>query len=407
MTSGTEAPEAVGFHSARLARIRPAMQRYVDSRGFRGISTMLARRGQIVHVDQVGWRDREADAPMTPDTIFRIYSMTKPIICTALMLLYEEGRFHLYEPLAAYLPAFGKVKVLRQNPDGSTAAEPLRRPIIVRDVMTHTAGLTYGFLNDSPVSALYRETGVVGDASDTLKVAIDRLAQLPLAFQPGTRWHYSVGIDVAARLIEVISGRPLRDFLQERIFGPLAMDDTDFAVPADKLGRLAAMYGMPEVTAAPSADTVSTRQDMSASYPTDRPDTFQRGGHGLFSTAPDYMRFAQMLLSGRTPAGEQIIGRKTLELMHSNHLPAGLLPYEIGGMPSPGYGFGLGSRVLMDVAASMMPGSVGEFGWAGAAKTYFWVDPREQLVGLFMTQALSDPNTPERTFRQLAYQALD
>ncbi|MEI7771160.1 MAG: serine hydrolase domain-containing protein [Chloroflexales bacterium] len=416
MTNGIETPETVGLSSARLAHIRPAMQRYIDQRGFRGISTLLARRGKLVHFEQVGWRDREADLPMAPDTIFRIYSMTKPIICAALMTLYEEGRFHLFDPLAAYIPAFGAVKVLRKTDSGDTVEEKLIRPITVRDLLTHTSGLTYSFLDNSPVSAIYREAGMMSDAGRTLAEIIDGLAKLPLAYQPGTRWHYSVGIDVAARLIEVIGGQPLRAFLQERIFTPLGMVDTDFGVAPAKLSRLAAMYGLPDIAGRTTSFVTlveafnkgfNRRIDISDTYPVDTPDTFVRGGHGLFSTAPDYMRFAQMLLNGGTLAGERIIGRKTLDLMHSNHIPANLLPYEIGGVPADGYGFGLGSRVLQDVGASALPGSVGEFGWGGAAKTYYWVDPREELVGIFMTQSMVSFDAPDKMFQLLAYQALD
>jgi CubicO group peptidase (beta-lactamase class C family) len=416
MQSDLEKPEAVGFSSARLARIKPAMQRYVDERGFRGISTMLARHGKIVHSEQVGWRDRESNAPMAQDTIFRLYSMTKPIVCTALMMLYEEGRFQLFEPLAAYLPAFGKVRVYKQNPDDTAGEEKLSRMITVRDLLTHTAGLTYNFLDDSPVSEMYRKPGFLGDSNRCLEEVVDDLASLPLAFQPGTRWHYSMGIDVAARLIEVLSGLPLREFLKQRILDPLAMIDTDYCVPAEKYDRLAAMYGLPDI-AGPNTSIktmveafnngCNERQDVSETYPVDKPETFVRGGYGLFSTAKDYMRFAQMLLNGGTLDGQPVIGRKTLDLMHSNHLPTRLLPIELGGAPVSGYGFGLGSRVLLDVAASGVPGSPGEFGWSGAAKTYYWVDPVEEIVGVFMTQSMFSLDNPDKTFQVLAYQALE
>ena len=254
------------------------------------------------------------------------------------------------------------------------------------------------------------------DAQCSLEAAIDDLARFPLAFQPGSRWRYSVGIDVAARVIEVISGRPLGVFLRERLFEPLGMADTAFGVPPEKRNRLAAMYGRPDVIASgPTmsseleawAKGVNDRLDVSKSYPVDSPDVFMRGGHGLFSTIGDYFRFAQMLANGGELDGERILGRKTLELMHSNLVPAALLPLEIGGLPLPGYGFGLGSRVLLDVAQSGAPGSVGEFGWSGAAKTHYWVDPKEELVGLFMTQSMMSFDLPELDLRALAYQAID
>lgn len=412
MPTNTTPPEAVGMSAARLARIRPVMESYVSERGVVGISTMVSRRGELVHAEQFGHQDKEAGTAMAPDTIFRIYSMTKPIVSTALMLLHEEGRFQLEQPVAQHLPAFGATKVL--GADGSLAEQA--RPMQIRDLLMHTSGLTYDFMADNPVAALYREARIMNDATRTLAALTDELAALPLAFQPGTRWHYSVGIDVAARLVEVLSGQALGDFLHERLFGPLGMVDTGFGVADDQLHRLAAMYGLPDLIG-PDHSFVqlfeaamagfNERIDVSATYPTDTPDVFQRGGLGLFSTAADYLRFAQMLASGGRFDGQRIASRKTLELMHANHLPAELLPYELLGMPAPGMGFGLGSRVMLDVAATAGTGSVGEYGWAGAAKTYYWVDPAEELVGVFMSQYMTGLQLPERDFRSLVYQAID
>ena len=349
---------------------------------------------------------------MTADTIFRLYSMTKPIICTALMTLLEEGRFRLIEPVAKYIPAFGAVKVLEA--DGKLVA-PVR-PILIRDLMTHMSGLSLPFRRGSRRRQNVREGAKLLGADHSLEAVIDDLARFPLAFQPGTRWRYSVGIDVAARVIEVVSGQPLGAFLRERLFEPLGMTDTAFGVPAEKRGRVAAMYGRPDVfdpgvtmgsEFAAWMAGVNDRLDVSKSYPVDSPDVFVRGGHGLFSTIGDYFRFAQMLANGGELDGERIIGRKTLELMHANIVPAALLPLEIGGLPMPGYGFGLGSRVLLDVAQSSAPGSVGEFGWSGAAKTHYWVDPKEEVVGLFMTQSMMSFDVPEMDLRALAYQAIE
>ena len=412
MSNETETPASVGMSSARLARIAPVMESYVNERGVAGISTMISRRGQIVHAEQFGFQDVEAGMSMAPDTIFRIYSMTKPIVSTALMLLHEEGAFQLEQSVAQYLPAFAATKVLAA--DGSLVDQA--RPMQIRDVLSHTSGLTYDFMSDNPVAQMYRDARIMHDAARPLDAVIDELATLPLAFQPGTRWHYSVGIDVAARLIEVLSGQALGDFLQERLFGPLAMADTGFGVPDDQIGRVSAMYGLPDlvgenysavqlVEAALSG--FNERIDVSATYPTSTPDVFQRGGLGLFSTAADYMRFAQMLANGGTLDGTRVVGRKTLELMHSNHMPAELLPYELLGLPVPGMGFGLGSRVMLDVAQTAGSGSVGEFGWAGAAKTYYWVDPAEELVGVFMSQYMTGVLGPDRDFRSLVYQAID
>jgi CubicO group peptidase (beta-lactamase class C family) len=411
MNIAVQPSEAVGMSAKRLERIGPVMQAYVDRGVYAGIVTLIARRGRVVHAGQFGWRDREAGSAMTADAIFRLYSMTKPIVCVALMTLIEEGRFRLIDPVARYIPSFGAVKVM--DADGRLI-DPVR-PMMVRDLMTHMSGLSYHFVEESALGKMY-QGGKLLDAQCPLEAAIDDLARLPLAFQPGTRWRYSVGIDVAARLIEVISGRPLGAFLRERLFDPLGMTDTGFGVPPEKRNRLAAMYGRPDVIApgptmasefAAWMKGVNDRLDVAKSYPVDKPDVFMRGGHGLFSTTGDYFRFAQMLANGGELEGKRIVGRKTLELMHANHVPPALLPLEIGGLPLPGYGFGLGSRVLMDAAQSGAPGSAGEFGWSGAAKTNYWVDPKEQMVGLFMTQSMMSFDLPELDLRALAYQAIE
>ncbi len=412
MSLVTATPESVGMSSSRLERVSTLMQTYVEERGVRGISTLIARRGEVVHAEQFGLRDEDAGRPVTPDTIFRIYSMTKPVASTALMLLHEEGAFQLEHPVATYLPAFASLQVMEA--DGSLV-DPVR-PIEVRNLLTHTSGLTYDFMVDTPVPALYREARIMNDGSRTLEQLIAAITELPLASQPGARWHYSVGIDVAAHLVEVLSGQPLGDFLQERFFEPLGMADTGFGVAEADRSRLAAMYGLPDligrdydlsnlIEAALSG--FNERIDVSGTYPADTPDVFQRGGLGLFSTIGDYWRFAQMLGNGGTFDGQRIIGRKTLELMHQNHLPASLLPWELLDRNNEGLGFGLGSRVLMDVAATAGPGSVGEFGWAGAAKTYFWVDPVEELVAVFMSQYMTGVLLPDRDFRSVVYQAID
>jgi CubicO group peptidase (beta-lactamase class C family) len=402
------APETVGCNAGRLERIKPIMQSYVDHRGFAGISTLLARKGKIIHSAQVGYQDRENKTPLTSDTIFRVYSMTKTIVCTAFMTLFEEGRFQLLDPVARFIPAFGKAKVLT----GTTEAD-LIRPVNIRDLLTHTAGLTYNFLEDSPVSELYRNARVMSDADRSLEATIGELARLPLAYQPGTKWHYSMSIDVVGHLIEIISGKGLQQFLRERLFEPLRMIDTGFSVPAEKQKRIAVIYGNPDVTRNTLGQIfeawstgANVRHDVEPTYPSTNTRTFARGGYGLFSTASDYMRFAQMLLNRGELDGERILSPRTVDLMHMNHLPQSLIPYSIGPILFPGYGFGLGSRVLLDVAESAMPGSVGEYGWAGAAKTYYWVDPKEQMVGVLMSQYMAAFDMPEKDFQAFAYQAL-
>lgn len=406
-------PESVGFSAKRLARIKPIMQSYVEKYGYTGISTMLARRGQIIHFEQIGLQDRDNKTPLSADTIFRIYSMTKPIICTALMILYEEGRFQLFEQVSKYLPAFRKLRVFTGlMPSDEKTVDPVR-PVLIRDLLTHTSGLTYNFLLDSPVSEMYRQAGIMVDATKTLEQTIADLARMPLAFQPGTRWQYSMGIDVAAHLIEVISGQSLQSFLQERLFNPLGMTDTGFHVPAEQQQRLATMYGHPDISISTLVDIYGAwlsgynqQIDLSKTYPSDNTSSFARGGHGLFSTAWDYMRFAQMLLNRGELDGVRILSPRIVDFMHTNHVSPALLPYEIGGIPSAGYGFGLGSRVLLNPAESMMPGSVGEYGWSGAANTYYWIDPQEELIGILMTQFMVGFELPEKYFYALAYQAM-
>ena len=407
----TASPEAVGMSSKRLERIEAGMRAHVDAGTVAGIGTVVSRRGEVVHAGQYGWQDREAGGPMGADTIFRIYSMTKPIVSTALMLLQEEGAFQLEHPVSRYLPAFGAAKVL--TADGAMVDQV--RPMAVQDLLTHTSGLTYDFMIDTPVAQMYRDARIMNDASRTLEEVVDVLAGLPLASQPGARWHYSVGIDVAAHLVQVLTDQPLGDFLAERLFGPLGMPDTAFGVAAAEEERLAAMYGLPDLfgrdhdatrLAEAALSGFNERIDVSQTYPADTPEVFARGGIGLFSTIGDYHRFAQMLANGGELDGERVAGRKTLELMHRNHLRAELLPIEIIADPMPGLGFGLGSRVVIDTAATAGPGTDGEYGWAGAAKTYYWVDPAEDLVGVFMAQYMTGVQTPDRDFRSLVYQAI-
>lgn len=402
---------SVGVDAGRLGRIDALMQGYVDRGVYAGIATVVARRGTVVHAGSYGWSDREAGTPMAPDTVFRLYSMTKPVVCTALMTLVEEGRLTLVDPVAKHLPAFAGVKV---RADDGSLVDPAR-PMTVGDLMAHTSGLTYHFLGDSPVSKMY-DAALIQRADVPLAEAVDDLARFPLAAHPGSRWIYSVGIDVAARVVEVVAGAPLGDVLRARLFAPLGMADTGFGVAEAARGRLAAMYGRPDLlrpgVTSPAAQAAwaqgeNSRVDVSRTYPVDRPEVFQRGGHGLFGTAGDYLRFAQMLCDGGTFEGRRVVGRKTLELMHANRIPAALMPLEIGGVPLPGYGFGLGSRVLLDPAASAAPGSAGEFGWAGAAKTHFWVDPREGVVAVFMAQSLMSFDAPELAMRAVVYGALD
>jgi CubicO group peptidase (beta-lactamase class C family) len=399
--------------NGRFERIEPGLRTLVEERGYPGFATLVSRHGEVVHAGSVGWADREAGVPMAEDTICRIYSMTKPVVYTALMTLYEEGRFQLGDPVSKYIPAFGATRVA--GADGTLEDQSPLRPMQVRDLFTHTCGLSADFCDDM-VGARYRAARLMSDPTRKLEDMIEELATIPLAFQPGTRYHYGAGTDVAAHLIQVLSGRSLGAFLEERLFTPLGMPDTGFGVPAAKRDRLAAMYGVPDLFG-PEATLPALegefaagnvgRQEVAGSHPCDSPEVFQRGGFGLFSTARDFLRFGEMLLSGTTADGTRILGRKTLELMHTNHLPAALLPDLAEVLPEPGWGFGLGSRVALDIGLIGLPGSPGDFGWWGAAGTYYSVDPREGLVSVMMTQFMCGLDAPENLFRALVYQAIE
>lgn len=407
-------PEKVGLSSERLVRIRPAIEKHIADDKIAGAVSLIARRGEVVYSDCVGLMDREANAPMRPDAIFRIYSMTKPIICVALMTLYEQGYFQLITPVSTFIPGFSDLKVFGGESESGVQLVDLEREVTIHDLLTHTSGLTYHFLEYGPVEEMYRVAGV--SSQKPLADFIDDLLRLPLAVQPGTTWRYSVAHDVVAYLIEIISGQPLDVYLHDNLFEPLGMVDTGYYVPEDKLDRFAAMYGScelmePDVTVTrwygEAMDGVNKLLAGARNCPESAPHGVFRGGHGLVSTAPDYMRFCQMLLNSGELDGVRVLGRKTVELMTANQLKPELLPYEIGGVYSPGYGYGLGFNVLMDVGQCGTLGSLAGYGWGGAASTTFWIDPREEFIGISMAQYM--PNGYHligADFRVTAYQAI-
>jgi CubicO group peptidase (beta-lactamase class C family) len=407
-------PEKVGLSSERLARIRPSIEKHIADDKIAGAVSLIARRGEVVYSDCVGLMDREAKVPMRPDAIFRIYSMTKPIICVALMMLYEQGYFQLITPVSNFIPGFSDLKVFSGESESGVQLVDLEREVTIRDLLTHTSGLTYHFLEYGPVEEMYRAAGV--SSQKPLRDFVDDLLRLPLAVQPGTTWRYSVAHDVVAYLIEIISGQPLDVYLHDNLFEPLGMVDTGYYVPEDKLDRFAAMYGScelmePDVTVTrwygEAMDGVNKLLAGARNCLESAPHDVFRGGHGLVSTAPDYMRFCQMLLNSGELDGVRVLSRKTVELMTANQLKPELLPYEIGGVYSPGYGYGLGFNVLMDVGQCGTLGSRGEYGWGGAASTSFWIDPREEFIGISMAQYM--PNGYHligADFRVTAYQAI-
>ncbi|GIX47381.1 MAG: serine hydrolase [Candidatus Tectimicrobiota bacterium] len=401
-------PEEVGLSAARLARLRTHLQRYIDTGKLAGTLTLVARRGRLAYFEPQGYLELEGRRPMQHDTIFRIYSMSKPITSVALMMLYEQGYFQLDDPVHAFIPGWKDPGVFVSGTYPAFVTVPPQRPMTVRDLLTHTAGLTYGFMERSNVDAAYRQLRV-GDRNQpgyTLKDMVDTLATLPLEFSPGTRWNYSVATDVVGYLVEVLSGQRFDVFLREHLFAPLGMHDTGFTVAPQQLPRLACNYLRLEDGHLQCIDAPETSE-----Y---RERTFFSGGGGLVSTALDYFRFTLMLRNGGELDGVRVLGRKTLELMTMNHLPGGqdlaslALPGRFTETAYAGVGFGLGFSVLLDPTRAQIVGTPGEYAWGGAASTAFWVDPREDLIVIFLTQLMPSSAYPlRRELRVLTYAALD
>ena len=395
----TVTPETVGLSSTRLARLSPVMKGYLNQGTFAGMVTLIARKGQVAHLEAFGWQDIENKRPMTTETIFRIYSMTKPVTSTAVMMLCEEGKLRLADPLSRYLPEFKAPRVIVARPDGSYDLVPARREITIHDLLTHTGGLSYGSDEHSALDKLYRETVPGLDKEfKTLEKWMQGFAaaRLPLAFQPGTDFRYGFSIDVLGYIIQLASGQAFDEFLQERIFTPLGMSDTAFWVPSEKMPRLAAVY-QPDNDGRLKAFEPFGFDDIT------QPARKPFGGGGLVSTVGDYFHFGQMLLNGGELGGARLLGRKTVEWMLQNHLPEGVHP-----MGELANGFGLGGSVLLHPGLSHRPGSPGKFGWGGAANTEWWIDPAEQLNCLLMLQYMPCFTIPiVEDFAQLAYQALE
>ena len=395
-----------GVDPARLARLREHFDRYVGDGRLPGWLAVLHRDGET-HLECSGRRDLEAGLPVEEDTLWRIYSMTKPITSVAAMMLWEEGRFELKDPVARFLPEFEAPRVYR----GGTAAKPVTRPAVepirMWHLLTHTSGLTYGFHAAHPVDAMYRAAGFEWSTPPGLDLAAccERWAALPLLFEPGSEWNYGVSTDVLGRVVEVIAGQPLDAFLAARVLGPLGMPETGFHAPEADHGRLAALY-------TPDAATGrATRLDALGAAALRPPDCLSGGG-GLVSSASDYLRFARMLLGGGELDGVRLLSPRTLRLMTSNQLPGGA-DLEAVGRPLfsettfDGVGFGLGFSVVVDPVAGRSASSLGEFAWGGAASTAFWVDPAERMTVLFFTQLLPSSSYPLRSqLHQMVHQAL-
>ena len=400
------APEQVGLSAQRLGRIGTWMKGWVDSGKLPGMVVCVMRKGQLDFAETYGKADVERGKEIRPDTIFRIYSMTKPLTSTAIMMLYEEGRFQLDDPISKFIPAFANPRVYAGGSRGKIDSLPAEREINFRDLLTHTSGLTYGFMESNPVDALYRakDNGVDFQTGDTsLKDIVERLATFPLIAQPGKAWNYSVATDVLGYLVEVISGQPFQVYLKEKVLKPLGMVDTDFHVPADKHERFAANY-----QAGPGGKLEVIDDPAKSRYLA--PRKVNSGGGGLVSTAADYLRFCKFMLNKGELEGTRLLGRKTVELMTMNHLKGDMADM---GMPRfsestyYGIGFGLGFSVTIDPAKAHILGSPGEYAWGGAASTAFWCDPKEDMAVVLLTQLMPSSTYPiRRELRVLTYQAI-
>src|SRR5437879_2511256 len=411
-------PESAGMSKAAFDRLEEHTKTpYVEAGRFPGTQLLVYRCGKIVHSAVQGFADVERKAPMKDDTIFRIYSMTKPITSVAFGMWVEEGRVALAEPVHKYIPEWKTLGVFQAGTAPAFLTKPPSRPMLIVDLLRHTSGLTYGFQQRSNVDAAYRELKI-GEVvtSGTLQSMVDDLAKIPLEFSPGEAWNYSVATDVIGYLIGLISGKPFEQFLKERILDPLGMNDTDFFVPKDKAHRFAACYsadpqGGMTFHATERKGTLTLQDDpTTSSFLT--PPSFISGGGGLCSTAADYLTFCRALLNGGELGGVRLLGPKTLKLMTSNHLPDGVdLPAMSRSLFSEaaynGIGFGLGFAVTMNPAQTLVAGSPGEFNWGGAATTSFWIDPVEELITIFMTQVLPSSAYPlRRELRTMVYAAI-
>lgn len=387
---GSARPESVGMSSQRLSRLTNEMKALTERGAVPGVVTMVARNGKVVHFEAAGKRELESGSPMKKDTIFRIYSMTKPVTGVAMMMLMEHGKWQLDDPVSKYIPEFANLQVAKVDPaSGAVQNVAADHPMTMRELMSHTAGLTYGF-GGTPVDKLYTEHKVY-DTTQPLQTMIERMAKVPLIFQPGERWHYSLAVDVQGYIVEKLSGQSLSDFMQQHIFAPLKMVDTAFHVPADKLDRFAEFYLRDEdgkFSKHPNTDFT-------------KPPVLVSGGGGLVSTASDYMRFCQMLLNGGELDGQRILSPLSVKLMRANMLPESAPTFE------PGIGFGLDFAVIEDPAAAGGYYGKGTYFWGGFAGTWFWIDPVYNLIVIGMIQQRDGDATDFRALsRSLTYQAI-
>jgi len=417
-------PESVGLSTQRLRRVRQWLDTQITSERLAGASVLISRRGKVAFFETAGQADRAAGKSFEQDTIVRIYSMSKPITTVAAMMLYEQGAFQLDDPVALHLPEFGDTPVWLGGQAGLHETEPQQSPITIRQLMSHTSGLTYGFMHANVVDAQYRAEGIEFPSSATsLKEWVERLAKIPLMYQPGSEWNYSVATDVLGRLVEVWSGLNLEEFLQINVFDPLQMADTGFQVSETNQSRFAALYSPPSgagMTGVASGDSSGTKkrpgglklQESSTASSYFSKETLFSGGGGLTSSMADYARFCQMLLNNGQWGGQQLLSPTTVAFMRKNQLPDNK---DMAAMGQPvwsetnydGIGFGLGFAVVLDPVKAHTITSVGEHHWGGAASTFFWLDPEEDLLVVFLTQLMPSSTYPiRRELRTAVYQAI-
>jgi len=384
-------PEALGFSSERMGRLHAVMQQLVDQKQLAGVVTLLARHGKVVEERTYGQKDIASGAPMTKDTIFRIYSMSKPVTGVAMMMLYEEGKWRPADPISKFIPEFAQLKVFKGNDsNGNMILEDPVHPPTMQELMTHTGGFTYGIFGKTSVDKMYVDAKVL--RSQNLQEMIEKLVKIPLLYQPGSRWVYSVAMDIQGYIVEKLSGQSLPDFEQQRIFGPLGMKDTGFFVSAEKRNRFATLYAgndAGELELFPKAEKALS--DYAAQ------PTMPSGGGGMVSTAEDYLRFSQMLLNGGELDGVRILAPATVQLMTANHLAPSLMVGDFftgGDVTRPGAGWGYDCAVYSDPLLANEVVGKGTFFWEGAADTWFWVDPTNDLIFVGMTQRLLDPKRP-------------
>ena len=398
-------PENVGFSSERLERLHALMQQTVDQKQIAGIVTILARHGKIIDYKTYGSRDLAAGAPMTKDVIFRDFSMTKPVTGVAMMILYEQGKWLPSDPISKFIPEFAHLKVYKgMDSSGNMILTDPDHPPTMRELMTHTAGFTYGFFGDTPVDKMYRDANLL--ASSNLQEFIEKLAKIPLLYQPGQGWTYSMSMDVEGYIVEKLSGKSLPDFMRNNIYLPLGMRDAGFYVPEDKRSRFTVLY-----RSGPNGELIADAAASHRSGDYDVQPPMPSGGGGMVSTAEDYYRFATMLLNNGELDGKRILAPATVKLMTSNHVPAELLTGKFGigaQVMRPGFGYGYNGAVVFNPLEANLPDGKGEFFWDGAAGTWFWVDPTNDIVFIGMIQRMLGPASPplEYESRAVVYGAL-